>query len=68
MPLMQLFQKTQHPHGMDDTQETDFTILKNLLTTAPVLTYPNFQRDFYLYTDASGVGLGMALMQLDERQ
>ncbi len=38
-----------------------------MLTTATTLAYPNFQKDFHLYTDASGVGLGEALMQLDSR-
>ncbi len=38
-----------------------------MLTTAPTLAYPNFQKDFHLYRDASSVGLGAALMQLDSR-
>lgn len=37
--------------------------LKRLLCNAPVLRYPDFTRPFFLYTDASGRGLGGALQQ-----
>ena len=43
-----------------------FDILKKLLTSAPVLTYPNFQQPFVLETDASGRGLGAVLSQKQE--
>ncbi len=46
---------------------TAFNQLKSVLTTALTLAYPNFQKDFHLYTDASGVCLREALMQLDSR-
>ncbi len=36
-----------------------------MLTTAPTLAYPNFQKDSHLYTDASGISLGAALKELD---
>ncbi|KAG1043320.1 hypothetical protein G6F43_011674 [Rhizopus delemar] len=43
-----------------------FEQLKKLLTEAPVLARPDFNRDFVLVTDASKQGLGCILTQLDD--
>merc|ERR1711911_534299 len=56
-----LKEKTEFIWGPE--QENAFQILKTRLTQAPILTFPNFNLPFYLYTDASGVGIGSALMQ-----
>ena len=44
-----------------------FDALKLALTIAPVLGYPNFEREFILENDASLRGLGAVLSQVDEQ-
>ncbi|KAI9549992.1 hypothetical protein GHT06_007060 [Daphnia sinensis] len=40
-------------------------ILKsNCLITRPILSFPDFTRDFIIYTDASGYGIGAVLAQM----
>ena len=43
--------------------EESFQSLKKSLTTAPVLTLPNGNEGFVVFSDASLVGLGCVLMQ-----
>ena len=54
--------KERWPHNLNSSFDT----LKLALTTAPVLGYPNFEREFILETDASLRGLGAVLSQIDE--
>ena len=42
--------------------------LKELLLKKPVVAYPDFSVPFRLYTDASNVGLGVILVQKQERK
>ena len=45
------------------TQQESFDHLKQLLTCAPVLAFPDFNQEFILETDASRKGLGAILAQ-----
>ena len=64
-PLTQLTQKGQ-PFRWDDACEAAFANLKEALTNAPILTYPSRNPDdqFILDTDASDVGIGAVLSQV----
>ena len=44
--------------------QTAFDLLKKLLTTAPVLTYPDPNKPYILYTDASDECIGACLTQI----
>jgi hypothetical protein len=46
-----------------EEQEFAFERVKVILTSKPLLIYPDFERPFRLVTDASKVGLGACLMQ-----
>ena len=59
-PLTGLFQKDKE-YKWTEKQEESFQELKKKLTTAPVLMLPDFEKEFILYTDASGYALGVVL-------
>ncbi|GMF33950.1 unnamed protein product [Phytophthora fragariaefolia] len=61
-PLTRLLKKDV-PWEWSEAQEFAFERVKMLLTTRPLLLYPNFELPFRLVTDASKVGLGACLMQ-----
>ena len=47
-----------------DAQRDAFNRIKSSLTSQPILRYPDFSRDFIVYTDASGYGIGAVLAQM----
>ena len=63
-----LIKKTQKDASLEWNQEAQdsFDALKESLTTAPVLNYPNPANPFILTTDASAIGLGAMLSQIGE--
>ena len=64
-PLHNLTKKNQ-PFVWGKLQQKAFDELKKQLTKAPVLAYPNLQKEFQVYIDASYLGLGGILGQQDD--
>ena len=60
-PLTRLTQKDAKFMWMDSCEE-HFQMLKDRLTSAPVLTLPSENERYTVYCDASRVGLGCVLM------
>jgi hypothetical protein len=55
--------KKNTPYNWHDKTENAFVTLKGLLTTEPLLQYPDFTRPFVLTTDASNDAIGTVLSQ-----
>ena len=63
-PLVNLTKKMAK-FAWDSQHQHAFHTLKSLLCRAPVLAYPNLNKQFILQTDASDLGLGAVLSQKD---
>lgn len=61
-PLTKLLRKDVNWEWCE-SQNAAFETVKQVLTTKPLLRYPNFQLPFRVVTDASHVGLGACLIQ-----
>jgi hypothetical protein len=61
-PMIELLEKGK-TFEWTPRHEASFQELKKRLTTAPILTMPDMERPFSIYSDASGQGLGCVLMQ-----
>jgi hypothetical protein len=64
-PLIKLTEKNVS-FKWNEVQESAFQELKNALTRAPILAYPTETGEFVLDTDASDVGMGAVLSQIQD--
>jgi len=64
-PLNRLLKKNV-PYVWGKDQHDAFERLKTCLITPPILAYPNFEKPFIVYTDASTFALGAILSQKDD--
>ena len=61
-PLTKLLRKdVKFKWGKEE--ESAFQDLKSRLTKAPILTYPDYSKEFFLACDASDIGIGAVLLQ-----
>uniref|UniRef100_A0A914HZ71 RNA-directed DNA polymerase n=1 Tax=Globodera rostochiensis TaxID=31243 RepID=A0A914HZ71_GLORO len=64
-PLTKLTRK-EIPFVWESEQQIAFDKIKKILCEKPVLRFPDYTKPFHIFTDASNVGQGGALMQKDE--
>ncbi|KAK3106184.1 hypothetical protein FSP39_014461 [Pinctada imbricata] len=64
-PLYNLTKKNVN-FTWDDKCEAAFQHLKDALTSPPILAYPDFEKPFRLYTDASSFAVGGVLAQVQD--
>ena len=66
-PLHLLLKKDKE-WAWTEEQSKSFDKIKDELISAPLLVHPNYEKPFYLYTDASNYGLGAVLSQKDDEE
>ena len=64
-PIMQMTKKNT-AFRWGEAQKRAHAELNRRLAKAPILRFPDITKKFYLFTDASDIGIGAALMQRDE--
>ena len=64
-PINRLTEKGRKFEWTEECEEA-FRTLKGKLLSEPIVAYPDFSKPFKLYTDASNVGLGAILAQVQE--
>ena len=66
-PMTQLLKKGIS-YIWTEKQQIAFDRLREMLIKAPILSYPDFDKPFVIYTDASGIGLGAVLSQIKDKK
>ena len=64
-PLTNLIKKDTK-FEWNDTHQKAFDELKEKLVNYPILQHPNYEKEFILMTDSSGIGLGAVLSQKND--
>ena len=64
-PLYDLLKKDINYEWTEERQQV-FQLLKNKLISAPLLAYPDFEKPFILFTDASLTALGAVIEQIGD--
>ena len=65
-PITDCLRKSKTPFALTREAEEAFKLLKEALCSAPVLSEPDFSREFIIQCDASRVGVGGVLYQVDD--
>lgn len=65
-PLTNLLRKKKVPFKWSTETQDAFMDIRNCLVKSPILTCPDFSKEFIISTDASGVGIGAVLSQNTE--
>jgi hypothetical protein len=66
-PLYRLLRKNIPWTWREEIEEKAFKILKDAMCNTPVLLLPDWNKEFYLQTDASKIGAGAVLLQKDDQ-
>lgn len=64
--LTQAKGKPKDPITWGEEEEKAFEELRKCLITPPILAYPDFRKEFLVFTDASNYGIGAVLSQVQE--
>ena len=64
-PLHRLTERSAFVFQWTIQCQESFNLLRELLSSPPILSYPDFKKPFILDTDASNEGIGAVLSQLD---
>jgi hypothetical protein len=57
----------REPFTWTKEEEKDFAALKLLLSCAPVVQPPDWEKEFHVFVDASDIAIGSVLMQMYEK-